>query len=78
MKISKVVVLGAGTMGNGIVQVIAQAGYQVAMRDVSDSVLTQGEQSIERSLSKLVAKKVISAEEKTNIISRITTTTSTC
>ena len=34
MAIKKICVLGAGLMGNGIVQVCAQAGYQVAMRDI--------------------------------------------
>lgn len=75
-KINKVVVLGAGTMGNGIVQVTAQAGYQVVMRDVSDDVLAKGMKTIEKSLSKLVEKNKISDEEKTNILGRITTTTS--
>jgi len=75
-KINKVVVLGAGTMGNGIVQVTAQAGYQVTMRDVSDDMLANGMKTIEKSLSKLVAKNKITDEEKANILGRITTTTS--
>jgi len=75
-KINKVVVLGSGTMGNGIVQVTAQAGYQVVMRDINDDVLAKGMQKIEKSLSRLTEKNKISAEDKTNILNRISTSTS--
>lgn len=75
IKINKVVVLGAGIMGNGIVQVVAQAGYQVVMRDINDDMLAKGLKTIEKSLSKLVEKNKITDEEKTNILGRITTTT---
>ncbi len=76
MKISKVVVLGTGTMGNGIIQVVAQSGYQVTMEDINDSLLSQARQKIEKSLSKLVEKNKISAEEKENTLSRISSSTS--
>jgi len=76
MKINKVVVIGAGTMGSGIAQVVAQSGYKVAMQDISDSFLSKAQQGIEKSLSKLVEKKKISAEEKENILSRLSSTTS--
>lgn len=75
-KINKVVVLGAGTMGNGIVQVVAQAGYQVVMRDISEEFLAKGMNTIDKSLSRMVAKNKINDEEKANILGRITTTTS--
>ena len=41
-------VIGAGTMGNGIAQVCARAGYEVVMRDVSDEFLQRGLAAIER------------------------------
>ena len=44
MKIERVAVIGAGTMGAGIAQVVAQAGYSVNMLDVNDSVLANARQ----------------------------------
>jgi 3-hydroxybutyryl-CoA dehydrogenase len=68
-------VVGAGTMGNGIAQVAARAGYEVIMRDVTDEFLTRGMSAIDRSLQRDVEKERLTADEKTAIISRITTTT---
>lgn len=72
MKIGRVAVVGAGTMGSGIVQVVAQAGYSVNMLDVSESALARGRQIIEKNLLRLEEKSKLSAEEKTNILARIT------
>ncbi|MHB1405468.1 MAG: 3-hydroxyacyl-CoA dehydrogenase family protein [Desulfitobacteriaceae bacterium] len=72
MKIGRVAVVGAGTMGLGIVQVVAQAGYSVNMLDVSESALARGRQIIEKNLLRLEEKSKLSAEEKTNILARIT------
>jgi 3-hydroxyacyl-CoA dehydrogenase len=47
-------VLGAGTMGHGIAQVAAAAGYVVTMRDVNPDALARGGQSIERNLTKAI------------------------
>lgn len=69
-------VVGAGTMGNGIAQVAARAGYRVVMRDVSDDFLQRGIKAIEKSLQRDVDKERLSAEEKISIISRIQTATS--
>ena len=68
-------VIGAGTMGNGIAQVAARAGYSVVMRDVKDEFLQRGLQAIEKSLQRDVDKQRLSAEEKQSIISRIKSTT---
>ena len=68
-------VIGAGTMGNGIAQVAARAGYSVVMRDVKDEFLQRGLQAIEKSLQRDVDKQRLSAEEKHSIISRIKSTT---
>ena len=71
----KIGVLGAGTMGRGIVQVIAQNNYQVIMRDLSEKVLEDAYKSIEKTLSKLVEKGKLTIEELKATLENITTTT---
>ena len=68
-------VIGAGTMGNGIAQVAARAGYTVIMCDVNEEFLLRGMSAIDKSLQRDVDKQRLSAEEKTAIIGRIETTT---
>jgi 3-hydroxybutyryl-CoA dehydrogenase len=68
-------VIGAGTMGNGIAQVAARAGFDVVMRDVSDEFLARGMTAIDNSLQRDVDKERLSREEKQAIIGRIKTTT---
>jgi len=68
-------VLGAGTMGNGIAQVAARAGYSVLMRDVNDEFLQRGMAAIDKSLQRDVDKERLKEDEKRSIIGRITTTT---
>lgn len=68
-------VIGAGTMGNGIAQVAARAGYSVVMRDVNDEFLQRGMAAIDKSLQREVDKDRLGAEEKRTIISRIRTAT---
>ncbi len=68
-------VIGAGTMGNGIAQVAARAGYNVVMRDVTEDFLVRGVAAIHRSLQRDVDKERLSADEKSAIISRIKATT---
>ena len=68
-------VIGAGTMGNGIAQVAARAGYNVVMRDVKDEFLQRGIEAINKSLQRDVDKQRLSAEEKQSIIGRIKSTT---
>jgi 3-hydroxybutyryl-CoA dehydrogenase len=67
-------VVGAGTMGNGIAQVAARAGYSVVMRDVQQQFLDRGLANIEKSLNRDVAKARLSEEDKRSIIGRIKTT----
>ncbi|HKS27983.1 MAG TPA: 3-hydroxybutyryl-CoA dehydrogenase [Pyrinomonadaceae bacterium] len=64
-------VIGAGTMGNGIAQVCARAGYSVVMRDVKQEFLERGLQTIDKSLQRDVDKERLKAEEKQEIVSRI-------
>jgi len=68
-------VIGSGTMGNGIAQVAARAGYTVVMRDVSSEFLERGISAIDRSLQRDVDKERLSTEEKQSILGRIQTTT---
>lgn len=68
-------VIGSGTMGNGIAQVAARAGYTVIMRDVQDEFLQRGMSAIDKSLQRDVEKERLSADEKTAIVQRISTTT---
>lgn len=68
-------VVGAGTMGNGIAQVAARAGYRVIMRDVRDEFLERGMKAIDKSLQRDVDKERLDAEGKQSIIARIRTTT---
>jgi len=68
-------VIGAGTMGNGIAQVCARAGYSVIMRDVREDLLQRGLSAIDKSLQRDVDKERLNAEEKASVIERIQTTT---
>ena len=68
-------VIGAGTMGNGIAQVCARAGYSVIMRDVREDLLQRGMSAIDKSLQRDVDKERLNAEEKASLIERIQTTT---
>ncbi|MFC6732188.1 MULTISPECIES: 3-hydroxyacyl-CoA dehydrogenase family protein [unclassified Haladaptatus] len=68
-------VIGAGTMGNGIAQVAAAAGYDVVMRDIKDEFVERGMGAIDDSLSRFVSKEKLSEDEKTATLERITGTT---
>jgi 3-hydroxybutyryl-CoA dehydrogenase len=73
--IKKVFVIGAGTMGNGIAQVSAQAGYEVTMSDIKDEFVQKGLATIGKSLDRLVKKETIKESDKATILGRIKTTT---
>ncbi len=66
-------VVGAGTMGNGIAQVAARAGYDVIMHDVREEFLDRGLGAIDKSLQRDVDKERLEAADKQSIISRIRT-----
>jgi 3-hydroxybutyryl-CoA dehydrogenase len=68
-------IVGSGTMGNGIAQVAARAGYAVVMRDLNDEFLERGISAIDKSLQRDVDKERLSTEEKQTIIGRIKTAT---
>ncbi|MGL5245568.1 MAG: 3-hydroxyacyl-CoA dehydrogenase NAD-binding domain-containing protein, partial [Sarcina sp.] len=71
----KIFVIGAGTMGAGIVQAFAQKGYEVIVRDIKDEFVSKGIAGINKSLSKLVTKGKIAEEVKEEVLSRISGTT---
>jgi len=68
-------VVGAGTMGNGIAQVSARAGYDVIMHDVREEFLDRGLKAIDKSLQRDVDKERLDVQGKQAIIGRIKTTT---
>ena len=70
--IEKITVLGAGTMGHGITEVAALAGYSVVLRDIEESLVEDGMASIEWSLDKLVEHDRISSEHAETTLERIT------
>jgi 3-hydroxybutyryl-CoA dehydrogenase len=75
MDIKAIGVLGAGSMGNGIAQVAAQAGYKVVMRDIEDRFVENGLKAIDKFLTKSVEKGKMSGDEKKEILARIKGTT---
>jgi 3-hydroxybutyryl-CoA dehydrogenase len=75
MAIKNVLVVGSGTMGNGIAQVAAQAGLSVTMTDVSAEAVAKGRSAIEKSLGKLVEKGKLDAAARDAVLGRITTGT---
>src|SRR6059036_2607057 len=74
--IKAVGVVGAGTMGNGIAQVFAQAGFSVALVDVAQPMLDRARATIEKSLAKFVEKGKITATDRDAAAGRLSTTTS--
>lgn len=73
--IDSVGVVGAGTMGSGIAQVVASSGYDVVMRDIEQGLIEEGFSNIDRSLQRFVEKDQLSETEKEQIIGRIDGTT---
>jgi 3-hydroxybutyryl-CoA dehydrogenase len=66
-----IAVLGAGTMGHGIAQVAAFAGYPVILRDVSREALVRGIQAIERNLRKGIERGKLTEDELDQTLQRI-------
>ena len=73
---SKVAVVGAGTMGNGIAHVFAQHGWEVTLVDVADDALARGLTTIKKNLERQVKKGALSTEQGAEAIARIKTSTS--
>ncbi|EJT83791.1 3-hydroxybutyryl-CoA dehydrogenase [Pseudomonas putida S11] len=75
MSIEQIAVIGAGTMGNGIAQVCAVAGYQVLLVDVSDAALERGVATLSKNLERQVAKGTLDADKAAAARTRIRTST---
>jgi 3-hydroxybutyryl-CoA dehydrogenase len=73
--IETVAVLGAGTMGNGIAHVFARAGYNVILRDVQESFLQRGMDTIGKNLDREVKKGKLTEAEKPQVLARLTLVT---
>jgi 3-hydroxybutyryl-CoA dehydrogenase len=73
--IEKVVVVGGGTMGNGIAQVVAGAGLEVTIVDVNEEALERARKRIDRSLERFVKSERLSAEDADGVRARISTST---
>jgi len=74
--IKTVGVVGAGTMGNGIAQVFAQAGFHVLVQDVAQPALDRGRATIEKSLAKFVEKGKLDAAARDAALGRLAFATS--
>lgn len=72
----KICVIGTGTMGHGIVQTFAQAGYDILMKGRSDASIGKAMQTIEKSLARLVEKGKMESSVKDQVMGHITTTLS--
>jgi len=70
-----ILVIGSGTMGNGIAHTFAQNGYKVALADVSGEVLEKAMQTIEKNLDRQLNKQAITEEQKQQTLNNITTHT---
>ena len=68
-------VIGAGTMGNGIAQTFAMAGYPVILQDISDQSLERGLGTIKKSLDRLVKRERITADAATAALEHVSTST---
>ena len=71
MEIKKICVLGAGLMGNGIAQVCAQAGYEVALRDIEQRFIDGGMNTIKKNLSRSVEKGKMAQDEMDATLGRL-------
>ena len=71
MKIESILVIGAGIMGHGIAQVLAQAGHTVHLHDISEDLIRKGLKGIDGGLERLVKKEKMTADQKAAVMGRI-------
>ena len=72
---NRIAVIGAGTMGNGIAHVFAQAGHEVSLVDISETALERAVNTISRNMDRQVSKGSLTEEVKTTALARIQTFT---
>lgn len=75
MNIKKIMVVGSGTMGSGIAQVMAQTGYEVVLNDIKQEFLDNAMAKITKQLERDVEKERKTEEEKEAILGRFTLST---
>ncbi len=73
--IERIAVLGAGTMGHGIAQAAAAAGYRVTLRDISDELVARALRAVESNLAKGVERGKVTEEERARALGNIRGTT---
>ena len=71
MQVNTVGIVGAGTMGNGIAQVFAAAGYQVVLHDITEEALQRGLATIGKNLDRMIKKEKITEEQKAATLGNI-------
>ena len=75
MEIKAIGVVGAGTMGHGIAQVLLRSGYSAVLSDASSSFLARGREHIERGLARDVEKGRLSADERDRALAQLNVST---
>ncbi|EJN17705.1 3-hydroxyacyl-CoA dehydrogenase [Pseudomonas sp. GM79] len=75
MNLQNIGVIGAGTMGNGIAQVCALAGFHVTLIDISESALQKAIATVDKNLDRQVAKNTLTHEQKLAALDKIRTST---
>lgn len=75
MNLQNIGVIGAGTMGNGIAQVCALAGFNVTLIDISESALQKALATVGKNLERQVAKATLTQEQKLAALDKISTST---
>ncbi|MGV8890761.1 MAG: 3-hydroxybutyryl-CoA dehydrogenase [Pseudomonas sp.] len=75
MNLQNIGVIGAGTMGNGIAQVCALAGFNVTLLDISESALQKAIATVGKNLDRQIAKDTLTQEQKLAALDRIQTST---
>ncbi len=74
MEVKSIGVIGAGQMGNGIAHVMALAGYDVMLNDISQDALDRAYTLIDKNMERQVSRNLITAEAKADGLARIKTT----
>ncbi|RKS28495.1 3-hydroxybutyryl-CoA dehydrogenase [Pseudomonas sp. WPR_5_2] len=75
MNLQNIGVIGAGTMGNGIAQVCALAGFNVTLLDISESALQKAVATVGKNLDRQIAKETLTPEQKLAALDKIRTST---
>ncbi|CAI8762824.1 MULTISPECIES: 3-hydroxybutyryl-CoA dehydrogenase [Pseudomonas] len=75
MNLQNIGVIGAGTMGNGIAQVCAMAGFNVTLLDISESALQKAVATVGKNLDRQIAKETLTPEQKQAALDKIRTST---